>query len=183
MDCSTLGFLSITISVHEILQARILEWVVVTAHLLSCVRLFVTPWTATGQASLFFTNSWSLFKLTSIESVMQPNHLTLFSSYPQSFAVLGYFPVSQLFTSGGQSIGASASVLPMNIQGWFSLELTGFISLLSKGFSRVFSKHWNVGSVPGLRRSSKEGNDNLLRYSCLEVPWTEKPGTLQLMGL
>ena len=67
--------------------------------------------------------------------------VTLFSSCPQSFPASGSFPVSQLFASGGQSIGisASASVLPMNIQGWFLLGLTGFISLQSKGFSRVFS--------------------------------------------
>ena len=64
-----------------------------------------------------------------------------FSSYLQSFPASGSFPVSQLFASGGQSIGAStwASVLPMNIQGWFLLGLTGLISLQSKGFSRVFS--------------------------------------------
>ena len=64
-----------------------------------------------------------------------------FSSYPQSFPASGSLPVSPLFTPGGQSIGAStsASVLPMNIQGWFPLGLTGLISLLSKGLSRVFS--------------------------------------------
>ena len=62
-------------------------------------------------------------------------------SCPQSFSASGAFPMSQLFTSGGQSIGASASasVLPMNLQGWFPLGLTGLISLLSKGLSRVFS--------------------------------------------
>ena len=57
----------------------------------------------------------------------------------QSFPVSGSFLMSWLFLSGGQSIGASASVLPMNIQGWFFLGLTGFISLQSKGLSRVFS--------------------------------------------
>ena len=64
-----------------------------------------------------------------------------FSSCLQSFLASGSFLMSQLFTSGGRSIGASAlaSVLPMNIQGWFSLGLTGLISLLSKGLSRVFS--------------------------------------------
>ena len=62
-----------------------------------------------------------------------------FSACPQSFPASGSFPVSQLFISGGQSIGASASVLPMNIQGQFPLELNGLISLLSKGLSRVFS--------------------------------------------
>ena len=64
-----------------------------------------------------------------------------FSSCPKSFSASGSFPVSQLFTSGGKSIGASASasVLPMNIQGWFPLGLTGLISLLSIGLLRVFS--------------------------------------------
>ena len=68
----------------------------------------------------------------------------LLSFYLQSFPAAGSFPVSHLFSSGGQSIGASASasssVFLKNIQDWFSLKLTGFISLLSKGFSRVFSR-------------------------------------------
>ena len=62
-----------------------------------------------------------------------------FSSCLQSFPASGFFPMSQFFTSGGQSIGASASVLPVNIQDWFPLWLTGLISLPSKGLSRVFS--------------------------------------------
>ena len=64
-----------------------------------------------------------------------------FSSCPQSFPASGSFPVSQLFSSGGQSIGAqaSASVLLMDIQDWFNLGLTGLISLLSKALSRAFS--------------------------------------------
>ena len=62
-----------------------------------------------------------------------------FSPYLQSFPASGSFPRSQFFASGGQSIGASASVLPMNIQGWFPLGLTGLISLQSKGLSKVFS--------------------------------------------
>ena len=107
---------------------------------LSCVQLFVTPWTAAHQAYLSITNSQSLLKLISIESVMASNHLIFcipFSSCLQSFPAPGSFPMSQFFTSGGQSIGASASalVLPMNIQDWFPLRLTGLISL-SKGFSR-----------------------------------------------
>ena len=67
--------------------------------------------------------------------------VTPFSSCPQSFPASDCFTVNWLFTSGGQSIGASASasVLPMNIQGWFPLVLTGLISLLSKQLSRVFS--------------------------------------------
>ena len=64
-----------------------------------------------------------------------------FSSCPQSFPASRSFPMSQLFTSGSQSIGVSASVsvFPMNIHGWFPLELTSLNSLLSKGLSRVFS--------------------------------------------
>ena len=64
-----------------------------------------------------------------------------FSSSFQSFSALGSFQMSQFFTSGGQNIGvsASASVLPMNIQDWFPLGWTGWISMLSKGLSRVFS--------------------------------------------
>ena len=65
-----------------------------------------------------------------------------FSSYPQSFPTSGPFFMSQLFTSGGQSIGVSAStsILPMNTQDWSPLGWTGWISLQSKGLSRVFSK-------------------------------------------
>ena len=96
------------------------------------------------QTSLSFTISWSFLKLMSTELVMPSNHLFLchlFSSCPQSFPVSGSFLVIQLLASGGQSIrtSASASVLPVNIQGWFPLELIGLISLQSKGFSRIFS--------------------------------------------
>ena len=89
--------------------------------------------------SMYFTISLSLLKLGSNESMMQSNHLVLFFSCLQSFPVSGSFLMNQLFASGGQGIGPSASVLPMNIQGWFPLGLTGLISLQSKGLSRVFS--------------------------------------------
>ena len=105
----------------------------------------VIPWTAAHQASLSITNSWSLLKLKSIESVILSNHLTSpsavpFSSHLQSLPASGSFPISQLFVSGGQSIGvsASASVLPMNIQDWFPLRWTGWISLQSKGLWVIF---------------------------------------------
>ena len=106
-------------------------------QLLSCVWLFATPWTAALQASLSITNFWSLLKLMSIKSVMTPNHFILcppFSSCLQYFPASGSFTVSQFFTSGGQSLGASASAsfLPMDIQGFFPLGLTGLISLQSK---------------------------------------------------
>ena len=105
---------------------------------LSRVWLFVTPWTEACQASLSFTNSQSLLKLMSSESVMPSNHLMLcvpFSSRLQSFPASGSFPMSWFFASGGQSIEvlASASVLPMNIHDWFPLGWTGWISLQSKG--------------------------------------------------
>jgi len=112
---------------------------------LSRVQLFVTPWTAADQASLSITISWGLLKLMSIESVMPSNYLILhhpFSSClsPSQHQVVSFL-MSQFFTSGGQSIGtsASASVLPVNIQDRFPLGLTGLISLQSKGLSRVFS--------------------------------------------
>ena len=93
---------------------------------LSCVWLFATPWTAAHQASLSITNSQSSPKPMSIELVSRRCHPTTssfvipFSSCPQSFPASGSFQMSQLFTSGGQSIGVSAStsVLPMNTQDW-----------------------------------------------------------------
>ena len=109
---------------------------------LSHVRLSATPWTAACQASLSITNSRSLLKLMSITLVMPSttsSSVGPFSSCLQSFPASGSFQMSQFFASGGQSIGvsASASVLPMNIQDWFPLGWTGWISLLSKGLSRV----------------------------------------------
>ena len=108
---------------------------------LSRVQLFVTPWTAARQASFSITNSQNLLKLMSTELVMPSYHLIPFSSCLQSFPASGSFPMSQFFASGGQSIGASASasVLPMNIQSWFPLGLTGLISSQSKGLLKVFS--------------------------------------------
>ena len=108
---------------------------------LSRVRLFAIPWTAALQASLSITNFQSLLRLLSIESVMPSNHsssVVPFSSCLQFVPVSGSFPVSLFFASCGPSIGASASVLPMNIQNWFPLGLTGLISC-SNRFSRVFS--------------------------------------------
>ena len=99
---------------------------------------------ATHQASVSVTVSLSLHKPVSIESVMLSNHIVLCQPLfiqPSVFPASGSFPVSWLFAWGDQCIeaSASASVLPMNIQGWFPLGLTGLISLLSKGLSRVFS--------------------------------------------
>ena len=111
---------------------------------LSHVRLFATTWTAAHQASLSIIYSQSLLKLMPVESVMPSNHLSLcqpFSTHLQSFPASGSFPMSQFLALGGQNIGVSAStsVLPMNIQDWFPLGWTGWISFQSKGLSRVFS--------------------------------------------
>ena len=105
-----------------------------------------------------------------------------FFSCLQSFPASGSFLMNQLFTSGSQSIGASASVLPVNIQGWFSLGLTGFISLQSKGLSRVFSnttiqKHQFISAQPSLpsnfssvAQSSLTLDDNLMDCSMPGLP-------------
>ena len=121
------------------------EWSISSVQSLSCVQLFATPWTAACQPSLSITNSQSPPKPMSIESVMPFNHLILCCLLPllhSIFPALGSFQMSQLFASGVKRIGvsASASVLPMNTQDWSPLGWTGWISLQSKGLSRVFSK-------------------------------------------
>ena len=114
-----------------------------SVQLLSLVRLSATPWTATCQASLSITKSWSLLKLMSVELWCHPT--ILFSVVPfsclQSFSAWGSFLMNQFFASGDQSIevSASTSVLPMNTQDWSPSEWTGWTSLQSKGLSRVFS--------------------------------------------
>ena len=137
---------------------------VVVVKLVSCVRFFATPWTAECQASLSFTISWSLLKLTSIESVMPSKHLILCCALlllPSTFPSIRSYTMSQLFASGDQSIRASdsASVSPMNTQDWFPLGLTGSISLQAKGLSRVFynttvQKHQHFGAQPSLWSNS-----------------------------
>ena len=115
-----------------------------------CVRLFVTPWTAACQTPCPSptlgvhpnpcpSNRWCH---PAISSVIP------FSSCPQSFPALRSFPVSQLFTWGGQSIGVSAStsVLPMNTQDW-SLGWTGWIFLQSKGLSSLLQQHSSKASI------------------------------------
>ena len=120
-----------------------------------------------------------------INDAIQPSHSlsSLSPSCLQSFQALGSFPMSWLFASGSQSIGASASasVLPMNFQGWFSLELTGLISLLSKGLSRLLSsttvwKHQFFSAQPSLWTSSHIGTW-LLEKPC-EVKGTQSCPTL-----
>ena len=111
---------------------------------LSHVRLIATPWTAAHQASLSITNSQSSLKLMSMESVMPSNHFILCHPLlllPLVFPSIRVFSNESVLSISGRSIGvsASASVLPMNIQDWFPLGWTGWISLQSKGLSRVFS--------------------------------------------
>ena len=111
---------------------------------LSRVRLFAAQWITARQASLTITNSRSSLKLMSIESVMPSSHLILcrplllLPPIPPSIRV---FSNESTLSWGSRSIGvsASASVLPMNIQDWSPLKGTSWISLQSKGFSRVFS--------------------------------------------
>ena len=137
---------------------------IAVVQLLSLVRLFVTPWTAACQTPLSSTISQSSLKFMFIELVMLSNHLTLCCPLLlllQSFPASVSFPMSRLFESGGQNVGASASAsdLPMNIQGWFPLGLTSLISLLFKRLSRVFSntivqKHQLFSAQPSLRYNS-----------------------------
>ena len=135
----------------------------VVVHLLSCVRLpshglqharlpcpSQSPWVCLNSCPL----SWWCHPVTS-------SSIVPFSSCLQSFLVSASFLMSRLFESGGQSIGAStsASVLPINIQGWFPLGWTGWISLQSKGLSRVFSnitvwKHQFLRAQPSLWSNS-----------------------------
>ena len=111
---------------------------------LSRVWLFATPWTVACQASLSITNSGSPPNPCPLSWWCHPAiscSVVPFSSCSQSFPALGSFQMSQFFTSGGQSIGVSAStsVLSMNTQDWSPLGWTGWLSLQSKGLSRAFS--------------------------------------------
>ena len=110
----------------------------ISVQLLSHVQLFATPWITAPQASLSITNSWSLCKthVHLVGDAIQPSH-PLSSRSPPALNLSqtsGSFPISQLLTWGGQSIGSSAStsIFPMNIQAWFPLGLTGLISLQLK---------------------------------------------------
>ena len=141
------------------------------SSVLSRVQLFVT---AACQASLSLTNSQSSLRLMSIESVMPSNHLILCRPLLpclQSFPALGAFQMSQFLPSGSESTGASASapILPMNIQDWFPLGWTGWISLQFKGLSRIFSnttvqKHQFFGTQLSLWSNSH-----------IHTWWLEKP--------
>ena len=139
-------------------------FIIVAVQSLSHVRLFVTPWTAALQASLSFTISQSLLKFMSIESVVPSNHLIL--CHPL-LLLPSIFPSMRIFSKESAlciswpkywSL-ASASVLPINIQDWFPSGLTDWISLQSKGLSRIFSnttfqKHQFLGTQPSSQSNS-----------------------------
>ena len=135
----------------------------VVVQFVNHVRLFVTPWSAVCQASLSFSISWGLLSVHWVGGSVQPSH-SLLPTSPLAFSLSEYqdlFLKSCLFISDGHSIetSASASVLPVNIQGRVLLGLTGLISLRSKDLSRVFSntvigKHQFFGTQPFLYSSS-----------------------------
>ena len=167
---------------------------------LRCVLLFATCWTAARQASLFITNSQSLLKLMSIKSVMPCNHLTLCRALlllSQSFPASGSFPVIQFLASGGQRIGvsASASVLPMNIQDWFPLGLTGLNSLCTHTHTHTYMYMYRaslvaqmVNHLPGMWETQVRplGWEDPLEKEMAthsstltwKIPWSEEPGRL-----
>ena len=136
----------------------------VVVQSLSHVWLFLTPWTVACQAYLSSTMYRSLLKFMSIESVMLSNHHIIYHPLlllPQSFPASRSFPISWLFISGSQCTRAlaPATVLPVDTQGWFPLELTDLIPLLFKGLSRVFSntivqKHQFFGAQSSLWSNS-----------------------------
>ena len=154
-DCLLVQLYCITIYSYQIRSVQSL----------SRVRLFATPWIAARQASLSIINSRSSLRLTSIESVMPSSHLILFCPLlllpPIPPSIRESFPMSQLFTWGGQSTGVSAlaSFLPKKSQGWSPSKWTAWISLQSKGLSRVFSnttvqKHQFFGAQPASQSNS-----------------------------
>ena len=129
---------------------------IIVVHSRSWIQLFATPWTIACQASLSITNSQSLLKFISIKSVMPSNHLILCHPLllpPSIFPSIRVFSSESLIHIRWPKywVSVSASVLPMNIQDWFPLGLTGWISLQSQGLSRIFSsttvlKHQFFGS-------------------------------------
>ena len=129
-------------SIHEILEylEEILEECCCSVTK-SCPALWDSMNCSTpGFSVLHYLLEFAQTRAHWVSNTIQPSHpLSTLFYCPQSFQASGSFPISWLFASGGQSIRASASVLPTNIQDWFPLGLTGLISLQSKGLLRVFS--------------------------------------------
>ena len=152
------------IKLLQIYESLLLNHKLSSVQSLSHVRLFATPWIAARQASLFITISQSSLRLMSIESMMPFSHLILghpLLLLPPISPALESFPMSWLFAWGGQSTGVSAlaSFLPKKSLGWSPSEWTAWISLQSKGLSRVFSsttvqKHQCFGAQPSSQSNS-----------------------------
>ena len=131
----------------------------VVVHLFSHVRLFANPCTASPQACLFFTISRSLLKPMSVELILPSNHLILCHPLlllPSILLSIRVFCNESVFASRGQSNRASASapVLPMNIQGWFPLGLTGLISLDNPGLE--YNQPWSHISYLLLQKNKQK---------------------------
>ena len=145
-----------------------------SVQLLSCVRLFATPWTAACEASLSITSPGVYSNTCPLSQWCHPtisSSVVPFFSHLPSFPASGSFQMSQLFTSGDQSIEASASDFPVNTQCWFPLGLTSLISLQSKELSRVSSsttiqKHQFFGTQPSLWPNSHIVHDYWKNHSC-----------------
>ena len=141
----------------RVLYVSIQIFVLSSVQSLSHVRLFAIPWTTACRTSI--TNSRSPPKPCPLSQWCHPtisSSVIPFSSYPQSFPASGSFQMSQLFASGGQSTGVSAStsVLPMNTEDWSPLGWTGWISLQSKGLSRVSRVQHHSSEASILRHSA-----------------------------
>ena len=129
---------------YNLISDKIIKFSFSSVQSLICVLFFVTPLAAAHQASLSITNSRSLPKFMSIESVMPSNHLILCCPL---FLLPSIFPNIRVFSNvpalhirwPNIGVSASTSVLPMNTYDWSPLGQTGWISLQSKGLSRVFS--------------------------------------------
>ena len=144
------------VPIGEILQVELLSQkvVAVVVQLLGSVRPFATPWTAACQASLSFTVSWSLLKFMSLELVILSNHLILCLPLLlclQSFLASGAFPVSHLFESEGQSIGASASACLFDkYSGLISFRIDWFDNLAVQGTLKSLLQHHNLKASKGI---------------------------------
>ena len=147
------------VTIRQMTSLIFIRWfAIVVVQSLSCVLLFMIPWTAACQASLSFTVSQNLLKLMSIESVMLSNHLILCHPLlllPSIFPNIRVFFNELVLCIKWLKYSGSSSIHPVNIQAWFPRGLTGSISLLSKALWRVFSSTaiWNhqfFGAQPSL---------------------------------
>ena len=135
--------ISCTFNYHLLIRCIIISIIINVIQFSSVSQSHQTLWPHGLQHASLPCPSWtpgSLIKLISINRWCHPtisSSVIPFSSWLQSFPESGSFQMSQFFASGGQSIGASASVLPMNIQDWFHLGLTCLSSLMSKGLSSI----------------------------------------------